>query len=143
MAHSPISKAIQVLISGGIIAHHTDTVVGFASLPTRLLLQRLARIKHRLNKQGFILLASTSAQVMHLLNCSSSEQERLHQAQARPTTWLVNASNVAPALLISEKNQIAVRITSHCNIAPITQAVGPIVSTSANLTHLQNMCNAK
>lgn len=137
MAQSYINKAIEVLISGGVIAHHTDTVVGFASLPSHALLQRLERIKHRQNKQGFILLASRLEQISHLLSYSTDEEERLKQEQKRPTTWIVNASDIAPALLKSENNQIAVRITNHHNIAPITNMVGPIVSTSANLTHLK------
>jgi L-threonylcarbamoyladenylate synthase len=139
MAQSDMNKAIDVLRSGGIIAHHTDTVVGFACLPKRGLLQRLERIKHRLNKQGFILLASNTNQVKHLLNYSAEEEKRLQQPLKRPTTWIINASDSAPASLKSEKNQVAVRISNHPNIAPITQALGPVVSTSANLTQL-NTC---
>lgn len=139
MAQTYINKAIDVLRCGGIIAHHTDTVVGFACLPTRILLHRLERIKHRLNKQGFILLASTSSQVKHLLNYSTLEEQRLKEPQNRPTTWIINASDSAPASLKSENNQVAVRISKHSNIAPITEVLGPIVSTSANLTHL-NTC---
>ena len=137
MAHAQIHRAIQVLVSGGIIAHHTDTVVGFAALPTPAALLRLQRIKHRQNKQGFILLSHSSEQVMHLISCSSTEEEQLRQQQARPTTWIINASDSAPTLLVSEKKQIALRITKHSNIAPITQVVGPIVSTSANLTSVK------
>lgn len=139
MTQTYISKAIDVLRSGGIIAHHTDTVVGFACLPKPILLQRLERIKHRLNKQGFILLASDINQVKHLLRYSAVEEERLQQPKNRPTTWIINASDSAPVSLKSETNQVAVRFSNHSNITPITQALGPVVSTSANLTRL-NTC---
>lgn len=137
MAQSPISRAIEVLLCGGIIAHQTDTVIGFASLPTPSSLQRLQRIKHRQNKQGFILLASTTEQVLGLCNCTAEEEQKLREKQVRPTTWIINANSATPALLKSERNQIAIRVTKHSNIAPITQVTGPIVSTSANLTNVK------
>lgn len=139
MAQSNIEKAICVLNAGGIIAHYTDTIVGFACLPDEKLLHRLERIKHRLNKQGFILLASSTDQVKHLLRYSSTEAKQLEQVHSRPTTWIVNASDAAPSSLKSETNQIAVRISQHHNVLPITQVLGPIVSTSANLSNI-NTC---
>ncbi|MEM7303945.1 MAG: Sua5/YciO/YrdC/YwlC family protein [Pseudomonadota bacterium] len=139
MAYVSTIRAIQVLRQGGVIAHQTDTVFGLASLPYEHLLRRLFQIKHRNNKQGYILLASDVTHLSDFICCTNEEIKILSEAQAKPTTWLVNAHpGIAPSLL-GATDKIAVRITAMNSIQQISESLGPIVSTSANLSH-QKTC---
>ena len=126
--------AALMLKTNGVITHYTDTIVGLACLPKESLLQRLTRIKHRPDTKGFILLASASKQVSDFIQCSSAELAKLDLPQPSPTTWLVKSSAMCPPSLLGATKKIAVRITRHASIQSICNRVGPIVSTSANLS---------
>ena len=133
------SCAALILKTNGVITHYTDTIIGFACLPKESLLQRLVRIKNRPNTKGFIMLASTSQQVSKFTECSSTELTKLDLPQNKPTTWLVKSSAMCPPSLLGASKKIAVRITRHAGIQSICDQVGPIVSTSANLSN-QAIC---
>ena len=133
------SYAALILKANGVIAHYTDTIIGLACLPKEKLLQRLVRIKHRPNTKAFIMLASFSEQIAEFTQCSSAELSKLDLPQPTPTTWLVESSSMCPPFLIGESKKIAVRITRHAGIQSICNQVGPIVSTSANLSD-QTIC---
>ena len=139
---SHLSSAM-VLKNFGIIAHQTDTVFGLACLPIESLLSRLSRIKKRDNKKSFILLASSTNQIAHFIRVDNHVLEQLNTPMTNPTTWLVEASNTAPAHLIGSTNKIAVRITQHTNIKHLCSHVGAIVSTSANISQQQTCSNAQ
>ena len=128
------SRAALILKTNGVITHYTDTIIGLACLPKEYLLQRLVRIKHRPDTKGFILLASASQQVSGFIQCSSAELTKLDLPQPNPTTWLVKSSAICPPSLLGTTKKIAVRITRNASIQSICNQVGPIVSTSANLS---------
>ncbi len=128
-----------VLSQGGIIAHQTDTVFGFACLPQEHILRRLAVIKQRTLARGFILLASCIDQLDPYIDCSAEEIHRLHQVQSVPTTWLVTAAQNLPPSLHGEHDKIAVRLVCHQTLVALCNQVGPIASTSANISQ-QDTC---
>ena len=142
MAGTITTRAIKMLKHDAIIAHQTDTVYGLACVPKEKLLRRLSDIKHRQQKQGFILLASHVSHLAGYIRCTQKELDILNEKQDRPTTWLVNSSdNVAPSLL-GATGKIAVRVTSHQTIQLISESLGAIASTSANISNLQTCSNA-
>ena len=140
MASTSLFSAIDVLSHHGIIAHQTDTVIGFACLPSEKLLIRLQRLKLRPDSKGFIVLASSLNQVTHLINANQDELKLITSPTEKPTTWLVNASNLAPNSLLGNTRKIAIRLTQHPDVTTICQHVGAIASTSANLSQ-QQICH--
>lgn len=139
MASDTTSCATLVLKANGLIAHYTDTVLGLACLPNEFLLQRLQRIKRRSNTKGFIILVSSAKQLLQYAKCNSTELSKIDLPQPKPTTWLVQSNENSPSSLLGPSNKIAVRITNHPSIKSICDNIGPIVSTSANLSK-QAMC---
>ena len=137
MTSSSISHAIEVINNFGIIAHQTDTVIGLACLPHKILLQRLHSLKRRDGNKGFILLASSIDHVRRFIDISDSELNQVSESTEKPTTWVVNASRHVPALLLGPSRKVAVRITQHPDIKILCGQVGAIVSTSANLSQQQ------
>ena len=135
------SQTVACLLSqGGIIAHQTDTVFGFACLPREHTLKKLTRIKQRAVNRGFILLATSTEQLLNYINCSTEEIEILNKPQHRPTTYLVQASEHLPPSLLGEHTKIAVRMVKHPCIISLCENVGAIASTSANISH-QEICS--
>lgn len=130
----------HVLSQGGIIAHQTDTVFGLACLPQEANLQRLAHLKQRDIGRGFILLASSCQQLNDFIECTPDELKQLNHPQTHPTTYLVNAKPHLPASLIGQHTKIAVRISQHPTVSQICHEIGPIASTSCNISQ-QEICN--
>ncbi len=129
----------SVLTLGGIIAHQTDTVFGFACLPQEHLLRRLAAIKQRALQRGFILLAASVDQLDPFIDCRTEELQRLGQVQPVPTTWLVSAAQNLPPSLLGAHHKIAVRLVCQQTLVALCNQVGPIASTSANISQ-QDTC---
>jgi L-threonylcarbamoyladenylate synthase len=121
-------------MAGGVIAYPTETVWGFGCIPTHTqALQRILTIKGRSAKKGLIIIAADADQLKPWLAELSAEQwQKLTQVYQRPTTWIVPAAADVPSLVTGGRATIAVRVTSHPQIARLCQQVGPIVSTSAN-----------
>ncbi len=129
-----LHNASLVLRGGGVIAYPTETVWGFGCVPTNTqAVQRILDIKGRSASKGLIIIAASAEQLTPWVTELSPEQwQRLSQQNERPTTWIVPAALSVPHLVTGGRSTIAVRVTSHPQIARLCQRVGPIVSTSAN-----------
>ena len=134
MISDSVSHAALILEENGIIAHYTDTIIGFASLPKEALLQRLIRIKNRPDHKGFILLVSRSEQIAKFSSECAEELEKLDMPQPKPTTWLIKSNNLCPPSLLGTEKKIAVRISHNTDVQVLCDQVGPMVSTSVNLS---------
>ena len=130
---SSLRMAISVLRAGGIIAHRSDTVLGLACLPHAASLARLSRIKMRPQNKPFLLLADSLTQLSDFIAEDLTLESTL-TAHATPTTCLIQASATCPTALIGPSQQVAVRLSQHPNIIALSQAVGALASTSANLS---------
>ena len=127
-------RAACALQANGIVAHYTDTVAGLACLPNNDALERLTKLKRRSSSKGFILLAAEFSQLQNYIHCTDKEMNQIEQPSSTPTTWLVSTGSETPKALIGETNQLAVRLTSNEGIYNLCNLVGPIISTSANLS---------
>jgi len=136
MATSSQHQAAIVLKHQGIIAHQTDTIFGLACLPTHNLLSRLSKIKKRPQNKPFLLLASDIDQLISFIDVNEGEHEALSEETSTPTTWLVRAAKEISPHLTGEGYKIAVRITRYAPIDALCKKIGPIASTSANISNL-------
>ena len=130
---SSLRMAISVLRAGGIIAHHSDTVLGLACLPQAASLARLSRIKMRPLNKPFLLLASSLPQLSDFV-AEDINLESALTAHLTPTTCLIKANPTCPTALIGPSQQVAVRLSQHPNVIALSQALGALASTSANLS---------
>lgn len=85
------------------------------------------------------MLATDSGQIAKYAQCKASELAKLDVPQPHPTTWLVKSSEISPPSLLGASKKIAVRLIRDTSIQSICKQVGPIVSTSANLSN-QPIC---
>ncbi len=138
-----IRHAAYVVRNGGIIAYPTDTIYGLGCDPyNEDALTRLNRIKQRPSKKQFILLASQIEQIHDLVTLTDRQQERISQTD-EPTSWVIDASQSAPAWLLSDEGTITIRISQCSIIEKLCHSLGhAIISTSANLSGQRPAHNA-
>ncbi len=131
-----ITKALEILRSGGIVLYPTDTIWGLgcdATNPTAI--KRIYEIKQREDAKSMLILMENP----NLLNSYIHEVPEiawdLIEVADNPLTIIYpGAKNLAPNLL-AQDGSIGIRITSE----PFTQQLiqrfrKPLVSTSANIS---------
>jgi len=121
---------------GGVIAYPTESCYGLGCDPrNRVAVQKILRLKRRPWSKGLILVAANLQQITRfILPVNAAERAMLDQYWPGPYTFLLPASSRAPKLLTGKHNSLAVRISAHPDVARLTRALGPLVSTSANVS---------
>jgi len=131
----PGRQLTAYLRRGGIIAYPTESCYGLGCDPSnRRAVQRILRLKQRLQKKGLILIASDYHQVApYIRPLTSAEQQRLQQDGAQAVTYLMPAKASAPRWLRGAHDTLAVRLTAHSFARQLCRRAGhALVSTSAN-----------
>ena len=128
------SVAIRHLRRGQVIVHATEGVYGLGCMAfDRTAYRQIAALKQRPADKPFIVVVAEFSQIEATvrLTAASIKQRLLNWPAAE--TWLLPASEKAPSWLLSRDRTIAVRVTKHAQLARLARAVGPLISTSANL----------
>jgi L-threonylcarbamoyladenylate synthase len=130
-----IRHAAHIIRLGGVIAYPTDTIYGLGCDPyNAAAVARINSIKQRPKNKQFILLAGDIEQVRSLLSITR-EQENIITANNEPTSWVVSASEQAPAWLTDNSHMLTIRITRYHVVKCLCQALGhAVISTSANMS---------
>jgi L-threonylcarbamoyladenylate synthase len=134
-----IEEAAERLQQGGVIAYPTEAVWGLACNPfDEHAVQRLLAIKQRPVEKGLILIAADLDQLRPCLDLAALPAERLGEVLASwpgPYTWVMPASQRAPAWITGTHTSLAVRVSAHPTVVALCRAFrGALVSTSANLS---------
>ncbi len=130
-----IRYAARVLHAGGIIAYPTEGVFGLGCLPEDFdAVSEILDIKGRSPAKGLIVIISDPGQIADWIDLPTENLD-LATSDDKPVTWILPASDEAPAWITGDHDSIAVRQTTH----PIASALcretdSAIVSTSANIT---------
>lgn len=139
MATEEISKAVEFLRQGMIIAYPTEAVYGMGCDPFNPeAVAHLSQLKGREQDKGYILLANHYEQVENLINLSDlNNLQAVLDSWPGPVTWILPATIAVPPWLVAANNTIAIRVTDHPVAREIcAQFGGPIISTSANPSKL-------
>ena len=127
--------ALTALDQGKLIAYPTESVWGLGCDPyNEEAVHDLLKLKGRSVDKGLILVAANLQQIDDLLlTLTAAQKEKLQALQARPTTWLLPATENMPSWLTGRHASIAVRLSTHPVASALSQAFGgTLVSTSAN-----------
>ena len=137
-----IKKIHQILVSGGVIAYPTESVFGLGCDPSNeQAILKIMEIKQRKLEMGLVLLTPSLEIVSDWVNMNNKQIRIFSSPSARPTTYIVPASDSAPKWLVV-KNTLAIRLSKDPFIKSICGMLGlPIVSTSANL-HGKQPCRS-
>ena len=130
-----LSRTIQHLNDGGVLAYPTETVYGFGGAVHEAAVDALVRLKRRPRGKPFLLLIADSAMLgrldLHLTRSASMLAARHWPGPL--TLGLPGGERRLPERLRGPEGGIAVRWTSHPALQRLLRAYGdPLTSTSAN-----------
>ena len=131
------TEAIAVLRGGGIVALPTDTVYGIAvAMDTPGGIERLFRVKQRPLDKAIALLLADATQAAELGELSAAARALSDAFWPGPLTIVLRASPGArlPDALSGGAASVGVRLPDHATPRILAAAVGPLPTTSANLS---------
>ncbi len=130
-----IQHAIDVVVSGGVIAYPTEAVYGIGCDPfNESAVARIADIKNRSLQKGLIVIASQWSQVAYLVKpLNSVVKARVFPTWPGAITWIFPAAATVPSWVSGKHDSIAIRISKHPIVKSLCDGLNaPIISTSAN-----------
>ncbi|MFA6447760.1 MAG: L-threonylcarbamoyladenylate synthase [Patescibacteria group bacterium] len=142
-----ISRCVQVLQNGGVLAIPTETAYGLACDPrNRIALAKIYKIKQRDQSKALPLIACSKEQVANIFEIPAQAQDLITKYWPGPLTILL-----APADMMMRKSMpvfkdglAAVRVSSHPFVQKLTCEYGfPLTATSANLADNPPCMNAE
>jgi L-threonylcarbamoyladenylate synthase len=131
------AEAIAILQSGGIVALPTDTVYGIAvALATPGGIERLFHVKQRPPEKAIALLLADAAQAAELGEVTPEAAALAAALWPGPLTLVLPARPDAelPEVLAAGSRTVGVRLPDHATPRALAAAVGPLPTTSANLS---------
>lgn len=139
-----IKKAVKILKSGGVIAFPTETVFGIGALLNKpRAIRRIFKIKKRPKNKPLQILVANMKQALELGKFSSKALKLTKKNWPGPLTLLVYKTKKVPKLITGGTDKVGLRMPAHKTILSLIRKVGPIVSTSANISGEKPFLNAK
>jgi L-threonylcarbamoyladenylate synthase len=129
------SIAIDRLMNNGVIAIPTDTVYGIACLAfSTKAIERIFSIKHRDSNKALPILIGSITQLNQIAQSIGNKTKKLiSEFWPGPLTLIVNRKPCLPEQL-SPYPTIGVRMPNHTWLIELIKKVGPLATTSANLS---------
>lgn len=134
MAIVSISEAVKLLQNGEVVAYPTESVFGLGcAISAQQSVEKIFLLKQRPPSKTLLLVSSSIEDIKKLIHDPNGVFiERIKASYGTRVTWLAPASVSVPENLVLD-GRVAIRYSSHPVIAALTEKVGPITSTSANI----------
>jgi len=128
-----ISKAVDVLKSGGIIIFPTDTYYGLGcDLFNRNGIEQILSIKNENDTKLFSFICSDLKDIYKYAKVSDYAYRTMKHLLPGPYTFILPAAKVIPKKLWSKRKTVGIRVPDHSVTLQIVKELGnPIASTSA------------
>jgi len=139
-----LNRLGHAISAGAVIGYPTDTIWGLGCDPLNFAsVARILQIKNRNPDKGLILLSTQLEYCAPYIELDSAQRESLLAPCARPTTWLVKASEDCPWWIRGVHSSVAIRLCDHPLLQVLCdQLKSPLVSTSANRAGRSTVRNA-
>jgi len=144
MSPRALNRLGHAVSAGAVIGYPTDTIWGFGCDPLNFAsVAHILQIKNRSPDKGLILLSSRLEFCSPYIEIDSAQRELLLSPCARPTTWLVSASELCPWWIHGIYSTVAIRLCEHPLLEVLCgQLKAPLISTSANRAGRSTVRNA-
>lgn len=130
-----IDKLSKCLSGGGLALCSSDTVLGLFAQLSEITKKKIDTTKSRFDKPYLVLAASLDDIIEYLdQDFLMTYQQLCNSYWPGPITFIMKASKGCPKWVKSAQNSIGVRIPDHKGLQLLLQDVGPLFSTSANVS---------
>ncbi|HAD03271.1 MAG: threonylcarbamoyl-AMP synthase [Desulfuromonadales bacterium GWD2_61_12] len=131
-----ISRVVECLKQGGVIAYPTDTTYGIGcDIFNRKGVRQIFQLKQRDARKPFSFICTDLSDVATYAQVSNFAFKTMKRQLPGPYTFVLEATRIVPDLLITKQKTVGVRIPDNPIAMAIVRELGhPLVTTSANLS---------
>ncbi|HEY2580510.1 MAG TPA: L-threonylcarbamoyladenylate synthase [Mucilaginibacter sp.] len=136
MLKEEVSKALKVILEGGIILYPTDTIWGIGCDATNSeAVKRIYKLKQRDEVKSMIILLDTENKMESYIKEVNPLAYDLIEYAENPLTLIMPGAKNISAELIADDGSVGIRIVKHPFCQQLIQRMRkPLVSTSANIS---------
>ncbi|MGK2906086.1 MAG: L-threonylcarbamoyladenylate synthase [Desulfuromonadales bacterium] len=131
-----ISRVVETLKQGGLIAYPTDTTYGLGcDIFNRRGIKRIYQIKQRDARKPFSFICYDLSDAANYAHVSNFAFKIMKRHLPGPYTFVLDATRIVPDSLTTRQKTVGIRIPDDEIALAIVRELGhPLVTTSANLT---------
>ncbi|HDQ00111.1 MAG TPA: threonylcarbamoyl-AMP synthase [bacterium] len=129
-----ISKVVDELRKGGVIAYPTDTVYGIGcDIFDKKAIDRIRLIKGKAHKSPLSFICPDLKDISKYAMVSNRAYKVMRHLLPGPYTFILKATRLVPKLMVSKRKSVGIRVPNNNICLALLQELGhPIVSTSAS-----------
>lgn len=139
-----IQQICEVIQNGGIVAFPTETVYGLGiRFNDQEALDHLMEAKNRDYSKAITLMVADSKDILQYAYVSDKAQKIIKQFMPGMITLIFKKKESVDDIMTNGKSTIGIRIPDSEFVLSLLKKVGPMLVTSANLSHHQNTTSTK
>jgi len=128
-----ITKVVEELRRGGIIAYPTDSFYGIGcDIMNKKAIERIYQLRQRSRDKPFSFICSGLKNISHYAKVSNYAYKTMKRLLPGPYTFVLEGSNLVPKIMLTKRRTAGIRVpASPICIALVEELGNPIISTSA------------
>ena len=130
-----ITKVVEILKKGGIIAYPTDTQFGIGcDIMNKKAIEKIYQLKHRNRIKPFSFICSGLKNISHYAKVSNYAYKTMKRLLPGPYTFVLEGSKLVPKIMLTQRKTAGIRVPDHPICLELVEKLGnPIITTSAKM----------
>ena len=128
-----ITRVVQILKKGGIIAYPTDTYYGIGcDIMNKKAIEKIYQLKQRNKIKPFSFICSGLKNISHYAKVSNYAYKTMKRLLPGPYTFIMEGSKLVPKIMLTKRKTAGIRVPDNYICLALVEALGnPIITTSA------------
>ncbi len=130
-----ITKVVDILKKGGIIAYPTDTYYGIGcDIMNKKAIEKIYQLKQRNRIKPFSFICSGLKNISHYAKVSNYAYKTMKRLLPGPYTFVLEGSKLVPKIMLTKRKTAGIRVPDHPICLELVETLGnPIITTSATM----------
>ena len=130
-----ITKVVEILKKGGIIAYPTDTYYGIGcDIMNKKAIGKIYQLKQRDRIKPFSFICSGLKNISHYAKISNYAYKTMKRLLPGPYTFVLEGSKLVPKIMLTKRKTAGIRVPEHPICIELVETLGnPIITTSATM----------
>jgi tRNA threonylcarbamoyl adenosine modification protein (Sua5/YciO/YrdC/YwlC family) len=130
-----ITKVVEILKKGGIIAYPTDTQFGIGcDIMNKKAIEKIYQLKQRNRIKPFSFICSGLKNISHYAKVSNYAYKTMKRLLPGPYTFVLEGSKLVPKIMLTQRKTAGIRVPDHPICLELVKKLGnPIITTSAKM----------
>jgi tRNA threonylcarbamoyl adenosine modification protein (Sua5/YciO/YrdC/YwlC family) len=130
-----ITRVVEILKKGGIIAYPTDTYYGIGcDIMNKKAIEKIYQLKQRNRIKPFSFICSGLKNISDYAKVSNYAYKTMKRLLPGPYTFVLEGSKLVPKIMLTKRKTAGIRVPDHPICLELVEMLGnPIITTSATM----------